>query len=493
MSKKLLCKALSTLTVPMLLNTAHAQEPIQKTAQQQQKPNILFIFADDMCFDEMGAVGNKTIKTPNLDRLVEGGVLFTHAYNMGAWNGAVCMASRAMLNTGQFVWDAQNYCSSKEKPLWAKRMNNAGYDSYFTGKWHVHHRKPQKSFTSTGTVRGGMPNQTQIRYSRKFIEGQPDTWSPYDKSMGGFWKGGKHWSAIVADETISFINKAKNEQKPFFMYAAFNSPHDPRQAPKKYVDMYPLDKINVPDNFIPRYPYEDKIGLSRKGKNGKTNYLRDEKLAPMPRTPYAVKVNRQEYYALISYTDYQVGRILDALEKSGKADNTIIFFSADHGLAVGKHGLLGKQNMYDHSIRVPLIIYGKGIPKNKKIDADVYLQDIMASSLDLAKANRNGVKFKSLMPLISGEKKKSYDAIYCGYINFQRMIRKGDWKLILYPNAKVARLYNVKKDPQEMNDVASSPANKSIMKKLYKEFKKLQSETHDKLNMDKIFPELANK
>ncbi len=487
MKKRLLFNALTTMVTPLLTTPMHAA-----TAEKIEKPNIVFIFADDMCFSEMSGVGNKIVKTPNLDRLIEGGVLFTHAYNMGAWNGAVCVASRTMLNTGQFLWNAQNYAKNQKNLFWSDRMNNAGYDTYFTGKWHVRPRKPKNIFTTVGTVRPGMPSQTKERYNRKFIEGQPDSWSPYDKSKGGYWKGGKHWSAIVADESLQFINRASKKDKPFFMYLAFNSPHDPRQAPKKYIDMYPLDKIEVPENFIPRYPYEDKIGLSRVGSNGKKNILRDEQLAPMPRTPYSIKKNRQEYYALITYTDYQVGRVLDAIEKSGKVDNTIIIFSADHGLAVGKHGLLGKQNMYDDSLRVPLIISGKGIPKDKQVSADVYLQDIMATSLDLAKANNKGVKFKSLLPLIENKKFKQYDAIYGGYLKLQRMVRQGDWKLIMYPEAKVARLYNVTKDPQEMNDVANDAKYKGVMQTLYKEFKKLQKDTGDKLNLDIIFPELVS-
>ncbi|HAV61561.1 MAG TPA: choline-sulfatase, partial [Verrucomicrobiales bacterium] len=101
---------------------------------------------------------------------------------------------------------------------------------------------------------------------------------------------------------------------------------------------------------------------------------------------HAVKVHRQEYYAIITHMDAQIGRILDALEATGKADNTHIFFTADHGLAVGHHGLLGKQNMYEHSLRPPLIVAGPGIPRGRRIEARVYLQDIMPTTLELAGA-----------------------------------------------------------------------------------------------------------
>ena len=162
----------------------------------------------------------------------------------------------------------------------------------------------------------------------------------------------------MANETMGFLENASASENPFFMYIAFNAPHDPRQSPKEYVDMYPVDEIALPANFLPEYPYKDKMGCSKT--------LRDEMLAPFPRTEYAVKVNRQEYYAIITHMDAQIGRILKKLEETGQSDNTYIFFSADHGLSVGQHGLLGKQNMYEHSLRPPMIIVGPDIPEGKK-------------------------------------------------------------------------------------------------------------------------------
>ncbi len=230
---------------------------------------------------------------------------------------------------------------------WPEYMKHAGYETYFSGKWHVA-VSPAKVFDHALHVRGGMPRQDDSRYARKFIEGEPDTWSPFDTDMGGFWQGGKHWSEVLADDGIGFIQDAAAKENPFFIYLAFNAPHDPRQAPKEYIDLYPLEDIEVPENFLPEYPYAEYAG------SGRT--LRDEMLAPFPRTEYAVKKNRQEYYAIVSHMDTQIGRILDALEASGEADNTYIFFTSDHGLAVGEHGFVGKQNMYENSVRVPLII-----------------------------------------------------------------------------------------------------------------------------------------
>ena len=353
-------------------------------------------------------------------------------------------------------------------------MKRAGYETYMSGKWHVK-IKPEDIFDHVKDVRPGMPNQTPEGYNRP-IEGQPDPWKPWDTERGGYWKGGKHWSEVLGDNAEAFLKNAAKSEKPFFMYLAFNAPHDPRQSPKAYVDKYPLDNVKVPANFIPEYPYKDSIGCSAK--------LRDERLAPFPRSEYAVKVNRQEYYAIITHMDTQVGRILDALEETGKADNTYIFFTADHGLAVGHHGLMGKQNMYDHSLRVPLMVTGPGIPKNKRMTTPVYLQDIMPSTLELAGVRKpKHVQFKSLLPLIKGRTDRNYDAIYGGYIDLQRMVCAGGYKMIYYPKIDKTLLYNLKDDPLEMDNLADDPTNARLLSKLKTRLKTLQKEVGDTLDL----------
>jgi len=434
------------------------------TTVAHDKPNILFIFADDMSYETVRAYGLLDIDTPNLDKLVERGATFTHAYNMGAWGGAVCVASRAMLNTGRFVWQANkldsNASMKKEADdgkFWSQRMKQAGYSTYMTGKWHVK-ISPEEVFDTVKDERPGMPNQTDEGYGRpKSPEDYATGWKPWETQYGGFWKGGKHWSEVVADHGIEFLAAAEQDDKPFFMYLAFNAAHDPRQSPKEYIDRYPLDRIKLPENFLTEYPYAEAIC----GKQ-----LRDEKLMPYPRTEYAVKVNRQEYFALVTHMDNQLGRIFDALEKSGKADNTYIVFTADNGLAVGHHGLAGKQNMYDDSVRVPFIVVGPDVKAGAKIDTPIYLQDAMATALELAKGNVEDVDFRSLMPLLRGETAKHYDVIYGAYMETQRMITKGDWKLISYPTISVERLFNLTADPQEMKDLAKNPEYANKLKEL---------------------------
>jgi len=459
---------------------------LPRAAEAAEKPNIVFIFADDQCFETVHALGNEEVETPNLDRLVDRGLTFTDAHNQGSWTGAVCVASRTMLNTGRFLWRARavdRNCEQERQAgrFWAEYMKTAGYDTYMTGKWHVK-ADPSRAFDFVANVRGGMPNQTPQGYNRP-IDGQPDPWCPWDTKFGGFWKGGKHWSEVLGDDAIGFIRQAAGREKPFFMYLAFNAPHDPRQSPKEYVDKYPLDKVKVPANFLPEYPYKDAIAC---GKG-----LRDEKLGPFPRTHHAVKVHRQEYYAIITHMDAQVGRILEALQRSGKTDNTYVFFSADHGLAVGHHGLFGKQNLYDHSVRVPLMVTGPGVPEGKRNSTPVYLQDIMPTALELAGIEHpEHVQFKSLMPLVRGETIQPHDAIYGGYLNVQRSIKRDGYKLLLYPKISKVRLYHVAEDPDEMNDLAGDPRQRPLMKELFARLLELQKETGDELDLKSAYDEL---
>lgn len=469
------------------------------------KPNIVFVFADDMTYTAINALGNKEIQTPNLNRLVKNGTTFTHAYNMGAWNGAVCAASRAMIISGRSVWEAdkfrQNWVNGQQQTekSWGKIMESAGYETYMTGKWHVD-AKADSVFQNVKHVRPGMPGDTwehekmvakfeklkgtnidpetvmPIGYNRPLSKNDT-TWSPSNPKFGGFWEGGKHWSEVLKDDALGYIEKAKKSDKPFFMYLAFNAPHDPRQAPQEYLDMYPLENISLPKSWLPEYPFKDSIG------NGED--LRDEALAPFPRTKYATKKHIQEYYALITHLDTQIGEILDSLETTGKMDNTYIVFTSDHGLAMGRHGLLGKQSQFDHSLRPPFMITGPDVPKGKKIDADIYLQDIMATSLELAGVEKpEYVFFNSILDLVSGNRTEShYDAIYNGYIDYQRMIRKDGFKLMVYPKIKKVLLFDLENDPEEMNNLADVPEYQDKINRLFEDLLKLQKELNDPLDI----------
>ncbi len=468
------------------------------------RPNILVIIADDLSYAAVGGLGNPVVNTPNIDRLMTEGTSFSHTYNMGGWNGAICTASRSMLISGRNLWQANGikdrWAASDSNSLaqtWGRIMAKNGYDTYMSGKWHVN-APADFVFDTANNIRPGMPPDPwrhagvgqklkaamadgiepdlseimPLGYNRP--KSRADTsWTPFDKRHGGFWQGGKHWSEVLKDDALDFISTAKDDPDPFLMYLAFNAPHDPRQAPKSFVDQYPLDDISLPENWLGEYPWKDDIG------NGPD--LRDEALAPFPRTEYAIKVHLQEYYAIITHMDYQIGLILDALAESGLSENTYVFFTADHGLAVGSHGLLGKQNQYDHSVRVPLVMKGPDIPISTTNDADVYLQDIMPTSLEIAGIEKpEYVQFQSLLSLARNEKTgSSYESIYGAYVDLQRMIRKDGYKLIHYSRINKSQLFDLNEDPLEMNDLAESMPEKT--KELFSELVELQSEMEDDL------------
>lgn len=358
-------------------------------------------------------------------------------------------------------------------------MKQQGYDTYFTGKWHVN-VKPSTIFDVARHVRGGMPGDSPQGYERKFEKGIQDEWTPTDSIYGGYWKGGEHWSEVVRDDALDYIQMAKKKDNPFFMYIAFNAPHDPRQSPQQYQDMYDLESIKLPPSYMPLNPYREEMNARRS--------LRDERLATFPRTRRSVLTNRKEYYALISHMDHQIGLILDALKKTGKLDNTYIIFTADHGLGLGDHGFIGKQNLYEASVRVPLMIAGPGIKKNSTVDGFVYLQDVMATALDIADSPAvDSVSWRSFLPVAEGKPEKMRDDVINMYEGCQRMIRTDRYKMIMYPTCNAVLLYDEVNDPWELKDLAQNPENIPLMKKLYARFKELQKETHDPVNIDPCF------
>jgi len=451
-----------------------------------EHPNILFLFADDLSFEAIGAAGRLDIETPNIDRIVAEGTNFSRAYNMGGWSGAICVASRTMLLTGRTLWDAHRVYDQTDAEraagrFWPAYLKKAGYETYFTGKWHVR-TDAKEAFDVARHVRPGMPNQTEAGYNRPKPDGT-DPWDPADPQFGGYWKGGTHWSVVTANDAIDFLDRASERPAPFFMYVAFNAPHDPRQSPRGFLNRYPVDRIKVPENYMDEYPFNEVMGAGRG--------LRDERLAPFPRSPEIVQVHRREYFAIVSHMDAQIGRILAALEASGKADETMIVFSADHGLSVGHHGLLGKQSMYEHSLRVPFAVAGPGIAAGRTIDVPIYLQDIMPTTLEWTdQPIPDHVGFRGLASLLSGETEgQARGPIYGAYRNHQRCVIQDGHKLILYPKASVARLFDLEADPEETRDLAGNPDSQDKMNALYQALLEVAERHGDELDLKAVYGE----
>lgn len=467
----------------------------QKEEPKDERPNFLFIFTDDQCFETIGGLNNSEVITPNLDKLVDRGITFTHSFNQGAWGGAVCICSRAMLNSGQYLNASRE--GIFQNKLWIENFTEAGYETFLTGKWHNKDETAVKSFKYAQAIGKGMYASIHPEFSWRPGVNRPtpenNEWTAWDPIYTGHWtpkvkdiiydeNGNRgvgpdyvipqHSTELYADKAITFLQTtAKESDNPFFMYVSFNAPHDPRQAPKKYVDMYPSEKIEIPENYMPEHPFDQG-----------DHKLRDETLAPFPRTEHVVQVHRSEYYAIITHFDDQMGRIMKALEASGKADNTYIIFSSDHGLAVGQHGLIGKQNQYDHSVRMPLVIAGPGLKGGQIIDDLVYLPCIYPTTCELAGLDvPETVDFKSLNGLISGKESNIYDAVFGAYRHFQRMVRTEKYKLIVYPHIDKQQLFDIENDPYEVVDLIEDEKLANVKKELQQKLLDLQVEVHDTL------------
>jgi arylsulfatase A-like enzyme len=253
------------------------------------------------------------------------------------------------------------------------------------------------------------------------------------------------------------------------MYLAFGNPHDPRVAARKYLDLYQRDRIPLPANYLPQHPFD----------NGE-QLIRDEQLAPWPRTPEEIRRHLHEYYAVMTAFDGHMGRLLDTLEELALARNTLIIFSADNGLAIGSHGLMGKQNLYEHSAKVPLILTGPGIPHGQS-DALVYLMDIFPTVCELAGTPRQpeGLDGQSLASIVRGRAQRVRDTLFTSYRDVQRGIRDERWKLIRYPFVDRTQLFDLQNDPQELHNLADEPASAGRIERMTAQLQEWQKQLGD--------------
>ncbi|MCI0702809.1 MAG: sulfatase-like hydrolase/transferase [Planctomycetia bacterium] len=411
-------------------------------------PNVVYLCSDDQRHDTIRALGNTHLETPTIDKMVERGFTFTHCFCQGSMQGAVCVPSRAMFLTGRSLFrvDAQ----IKDAPTWPEVFRKAGYHTVGIGKWHNGPASYAKSFDNGGPIFfGGMGNQNKVN----IYDFNPD--GKYPKT--NLKVGTAYSTKMFADAAVEFIN-TYDDKKPFFLYVTFTVPHDPRTPPAGWENKYDPKKLPLPKNYLPKHPF-----------NNGDMLLRDEKLLDWPRTEDQIRKELANYYAMISHLDAQVGRIQDALKKGGFDKNTVVIFTSDHGLAIGSHGLLGKQNLYDHSMRPPLVMTGPKIPANKKSSALVYLFDIFPTVAELCEVKLpEKVEGKSLVPVMTGKAEKVRDEIFGVYRSFQRCVRTTEWKLIRYPHINHTQLFNIKDDPDELKDLARDPKFADKVKEMMK-------------------------
>ena len=421
------------------------------------RPNILFLIADDHRFQAVHSNGDPVVRTPTLDALAARGVSFQSAYIHGGCSPAVCVPSRAAVNTGVNPFRAQEQGSSSdplprhsqvrsgrirpELALLGETFRVAGYRTFATGKWHNDRASFHRSFGDARNVFfGGMSDHASVPVQDYDPSGQYGS----ERERVGTTDS----SVLFAETAIDFVRTWRNDA-PFFLYAAFTAPHDPRTPPTQFRKFYPPLAIPVPPNFATQHPFD----------NGELK-IRDELLASFPRGAAEVQRHIAEYYGMISHLDHQLGRIVGALEEAKQLANTIIVYVADHGVSVGQHGLMGKQNLYDHSVRVPLILAGPGVPSNRRPEGLVYSHDLLPTLCELAGiATPDTVESESLRsrwePGAAGR-----ETVFAAYKGLQRMVRRGTWKLIEYtvPGQPLRRqLFDLAADPWEIRNLALEP------------------------------------
>ena len=435
-----------------------------------KKLNILFLFADDMRYDTIGILGNKEIKTPNLDKIAKSGTSFTNAHIPGGSIAAVCMPSRAMLNTGRSLFklkDSGSYIPENHALL-GETLKNAGYRTFGTGKWHNGYRAYARSFTDGGDIFfGGMYDHWKVPVydyddTGDYVHVLNDVMNPsYNNTMvpvrSNHVHWGKHSTDIFADLSCQWL-ESYDDDKPFYMYVSYMAPHDPRTVPQEFFDMYNMDKISVPENFLSEHPFD--FGIRQ---------VRDETLEQYPRRESEIKRHIRDYYAMISHLDASIGRIIDSLIKSGKYEDTIIIFSSDNGLAIGQHGLMGKQNCYEHSIKVPLIFTGPCIPSNEIRDTFVYLMDIFPTLCETVGIETpETVEGISMKKAFSSKDAVVRDELFLAYKDKIRGIKNNKYKLLIYKykTQKTVQLFDIENDPYEIKNLAGLEEYEDIQKEL---------------------------
>lgn len=420
-----------------------------------RRPNIIMLVGDDHRHDAINAMGDRAVQTPFLDRLAAGGMAFTQAHDMGGNFPAVCVPTRGCLMTGCNVFralaDQTGGVIAPERVTLGEHLRHAGYQTYCVGKWHNDLRSLNRSFAGGEAIfrRGLNTDQYEMRVHHYDPSGNYANNTAYHAR--------KFSTDFLCDTAVDYLHKRKGDE-PFFLYTAFTAPHDPRTPPKAFADLYRADDIVLPPNFAAGHPFD----------NGELQ-VRDEQTAPFPRTPDRTRRELAAYYGMVSSLDAAIGRIMAAVEASGQANNTIIVYTADHGIALGQHGLMGKQNLYEHSTRVPLIINGPGVAAAQRSDALLYSWDLFPTLCDLAgMATPAGLDARSLQPLMTGERTQHRTHIQALYRDFQRMVKDDRWKLIEYAvgNDRHTQLFDLSNDPWEQQNLATASASAGELSRL---------------------------
>lgn len=407
------------------------------------RPNIVFICSDQHAFRYTGYAGHPIVKTPNLDRLAQKGVVFSNTY----CGSPVCTPGRASLMTGMYPSDVGSYCNSTvwdgSHPTFGTRLSKAGYDCRATGKFDLHDDY-ERGFKETNVANGHCkkPDITSLFRSppcyriseRVHVDGHP--------------RENPHGDAKKTQVALDFIHQeAQSLDTPWLFYLGLSQPHPQFIAQQKYWDMYPEEDMDLPD--VSQDDLEN-LHLVYQG-------LRHFKRIATPIPEDRIRRARAGYYGMITELDTYIGQVWDALEQTGQLENTIFIYTSDHGESLGEHGLWYKNNLYENAAHIPLVIAGPGLPEGTTIDTPVAHVDLVATLLDLANAEISPeLRGNSLLPLIHNTPSDHPGWTYTeshseGNCTGSFLIRKGDWKYMHFTWYD-DMLFNVAEDPGEFHN-----------------------------------------
>lgn len=476
-------------------------------AADQPRPNVLFIAVDDLR-PELGCYGNQVIQTPNLDRLAAGGMVFNRAY----CQQAVCSPSRSSLMTSRRpdatrVWDLETHfrVALPDAITLPQQFKANGYYCAALSKIYHHGFEDGRSWSEPHWYPSGQTIDTDpVDWTKRIVKRAGPGVQEYlkrpmpadnDKPTAGLRPGQRPKGAAfeispksddelpdgcTAAEAVKRLHELKTKGQPFFLAVGFLKPHLPFVAPKKYWDLYDPDKI--PSPAIDHLP--DGAPAFAGHDNGELHsYANIPNGNPIPAD--LAKTLRHGYYACVSYTDAQVGRLLEALEREGLADNTVVVLWGDHGWQLGDHGLWHKHTNFELATRAPLLIRVPGQKTaGQKCEAPVEFLDIYPTLANVCgvpiPAGLDGV---SLKPLIENPSASLKQVAISQYPRGGRQtgnrplmgysIRDERWRLTVWRDRKnqetvATELYDEKNDPAETVNLAGKPEHKAIVEVLSK-------------------------
>ena len=412
-------------------------------AGADERPNFLFILVDDQSpFDFSFYDSSSPLHTPNIDRLAAEGMVLDQAYHMGAFLGAVCTPSRHMIMSGRTVWHLPIGPTAKEHGPANLEQNTLG--AVF--------RRAGYATMRTCKIGNSYPGA-----NRQFEVVRDASKRGGDEESGSAWHG---------KQVLEYLGEReeKEDERPFLIYFGFSHPHDERNGTPELLERYgavnhtdrdtlpPADpnQPSVPVNYLPAHPFPE--GHPK---------LRDEVAVPgvwNNRDEQTIRNEIGRQYACVENIDRQIGKVLAKLEAMGELENTYVIYAADHGMAIGRHGLQGKQNLYEHTWRVPYLVRGPGIVAGSRADGNIYLLDTLATLCDFAGIEapdtNEGISFRPILEGRAFVVREVMFGVYCGGTKpGVRSVRKGDWKLIQYDvmdgAVREQQLFNLAQNPNE--------------------------------------------